>query len=47
MTKHGFINQKLGKNNSRRTALLKSKQPSSSKPWASKPLDAKGKPHKH
>lgn len=48
MAKHGFVNQKLGKRNSRRNAQLKSKahlQPSSPKSWASKPLDGKDKPH--
>ncbi len=44
--KHGFVNQKLGKRNSRRNALLKAKaysRPSLSKSQASKPLDAKGR----
>lgn len=48
MAKQGFVNQKLGKRNSRRGALLKSKahsQPSSSKPWASKPLGERDKRH--
>jgi hypothetical protein len=40
--KHGFINQKLGKRNTRRGDLLKSKnyaQPSARPPKSSKDLD--------
>jgi hypothetical protein len=45
--KHGFVNQKLGKRNSRRRALLKAKaysRPSPPKSGASKSFDAKGHP---
>jgi hypothetical protein len=45
MTKRGFLNQKLGKRNSRRAILLKAKagsRPSWHKSQASKPLDVKG-----
>ncbi|MFZ0333539.1 MAG: hypothetical protein WAN10_16930 [Candidatus Acidiferrales bacterium] len=43
--KQGFVNQKLGKRNNRRNALLKAKahgQPSLSKSQASKPLEGRG-----
>ncbi|HEV2421525.1 MAG TPA: hypothetical protein VGS59_07455 [Candidatus Acidoferrales bacterium] len=49
MANDRFVNQKLGKRNSRRSALLKSEarlRPSSPKSWASKPLDAKTRAHK-